>query len=210
MKKIISSIVLLLFFFVQVQAQNWQTAKDVPLFKQKLNESNAKIQSMKSDFFQEKKLTFMAQKINSKGVMWYKKPDKLRLSYTQPNKYEMVILGSKVLFKNGDKISKVDANNNKLFKYINDLMMSSMKGEVLNNTDFSYQFKENAQSMLVEMKPLKPALATYITQIHLIFSKTDWQLNSMEMFEKGGDVTLIKFSNRLINSNFQDEVFKIQ
>src|SRR6478609_3610784 len=123
--------------------------KDVAGFKTKMTEANKKINTLKCNFVQEKNLSFMAEKVISKGNMKYKKPDMMRLDYVTPFQYSMSLYKGKVMIKDNGKVSKFNTKSNKLFKYINDLMINAVQGNVLDNPDFKFTYKESEKNFLI-------------------------------------------------------------
>ncbi len=184
--------------------------KDVAGFKTKLNQKNQTITSMKCDFTQEKSLSFMAQKVISKGNMKFKKPDMMKLEYTTPFQYIMSLYKGKVVIKDNGKVNKYDAKSNKLFKYVNDLMINAVQGNVLDSKEFAIVFKENSKFFLMEMTPVDAAMKEYVNKVNVYVSKTDFGVVKVEMTEKSGDYTLISFINRVYNTPIKDEEFVVQ
>jgi outer membrane lipoprotein-sorting protein len=184
--------------------------KDVAGFKTKLNQKNQTITSMKCDFTQEKSLSFMAQKVISKGNMKFKKPDMMKLEYTTPFQYIMSLYKGKVVIKDNGKVNKYDAKSNKLFKYVNDLMINAVQGNVLDSKEFAIVFKENSKFFLMEMTPVDAAMKEYVNKVNVYVSKTDFGVVKVEMTEKSGDYTLISFINRVYNTPIKDEEFIVQ
>jgi outer membrane lipoprotein-sorting protein len=184
--------------------------KDVTGFKTKLNQKNQATSTLTCDFVQEKSLSFMAQKVLSKGTMKFKNPDMMKLEYTTPFQYIMSLYKGKVLIKDNGKVSKYDTNSNKVFKYVNDLMINAVKGNVADSKEFSIVYKENAKTVLMEMTPVDATMKDYVNKVLVTVSKTDFGVLKVEMTEKSGDYTLITFSNRVYNTIIQDEVFIVR
>ncbi|WP_299251397.1 outer membrane lipoprotein carrier protein LolA [uncultured Cytophaga sp.] len=184
--------------------------KDVSGFKTKLNQKNQATSTLACDFVQEKSLSFMAQKVLSKGTMKFKNPDMMKLEYTTPFQYIMSLYKGKVLIKDNGKVSKYDTNSNKVFKYVNDLMINAVKGNVADSKEFSIVYKENAKTVLMEMTPIDVTMKDYVNKVLVTVSKADYGVLKVEMTEKSGDYTLITFSNRVYNTIIQDEVFIVR
>lgn len=192
------------------QTDPYTAMKDVAGFKTKLNQKNQTINTMSCDFVQEKSLTFMAQKVISKGNMKYKKPDMMKLEYTTPFQYIMSLYKGKVIIKDNGKVNKYDAKSNKLFKYVNDLMIKAVQGNVADAKEFTIVFKENSKHYLMEMTPIDAAMKEYVNKVNVYVAKTDYGVVKVEMTEKSGDYTVISFINRIYNTTIKDEEFSIQ
>lgn len=213
MKKYIVFVSVALTFMLSswiVQSDPYVAMKDVAGFKTKLNQKNQTINTLSCDFMQEKSLSFMAQKVISKGTMKYKKPDMMKLEYTTPFQYIMSLYKGKVIIKDNGKVSKYDSKSNKVFKYVNDLMINAVQGNVADSKEFSIVYKENSKTFLMEMTPVDVSMKEYVTKVLVTVSKTDYGVLKVEMTEKNGDYTLITFTNRVYNTPLKDEEFLVQ
>src|SRR4249920_3051842 len=65
-------------------------------FETKFAAASQKITTIKSDFVQEKELSMLSEKIISKGKFWFKKENAVRMEYTEPFQYLMIINGTKI------------------------------------------------------------------------------------------------------------------
>ncbi|WP_314002158.1 LolA family protein [Xanthocytophaga flava] len=202
-------VILACFSFV-LQDDPYQPMKEIQTFKTKLNQTNQSISSMKCNFVQEKQLSFLAQKVISKGNLSYKKPDKMKIEYTTPFVYSMSLYNGKAYVKDNDKVSKFDTRSNKLFKYINDLMIQSVQGNILDNPDFVINYQENKSLFLVDMTPKDKSIQEYLDKVKIFVQKSSYQVVAVEISEKGGDYTHINFINRVYNNNLPDEGFIIK
>lgn len=211
MKKYIAIAVVLFMVLLSsmVASDPYVAMKDVAGFKAKLNHKNQTINTLSCDFVQEKSLSFMAQKVISKGTMKYKKPDMMKLEYTTPFQYIMSLYKGKVLIKDNGKVSKYDSKSNKVFKYVNDLMINAVQGNVADSKEFSIVFKENSKTYLMEMTPIDVTMKDYVSKVLVTVSKTDYGVLKVEMTEKSGDYTLITFVNRVYNTPLKDEEFLV-
>ena len=139
MRKII--LILLVFAFCfssKAQYPGYSPVEDFVKFKMDFSVATGKIVSIKSDFMQEKNLSMISEKIISKGKFWFKKESKVRMEYTQPYQYIMVLNKDKVFIKDGQKENTVSTKSNKLFQQINKIMIDCMQGTAFNNTDFKF------------------------------------------------------------------------
>jgi outer membrane lipoprotein-sorting protein len=198
------------FSSLSTDSDPYTVLKDVAGFKTKLNQKNQTISTLRCDFVQEKSLSFMAQKVLSKGIMMYKKPDMMKLEYTTPFSYIMSLYKGKVIVKDNGKVNKYDTKSNKVFKYVNDLMIAAVQGNVADSKDFTIVYKENSKSYLMEMTPIDISMKEYVTNVKVTISKTDFGVLNVEMTEKSGDYTLITFTNRVYNTPIKDEAFLVQ
>jgi outer membrane lipoprotein-sorting protein len=178
-------------------------------FKKTFAEATASTQSIQSDFSQEKTLSMLSEKINSVGKFWFQKKDKLRMEYTRPFQYLMILQGGKIYIKDGQKENKISAGSNKVFQQVNRILLDCVSGNMLSNEDFQSRVFESVGSFLVELKPVAKNLGALYKNINIVMDKKDYSVTAIEMYEVSGDNTIIRFQNKIINGHISDSVFNI-
>ena len=73
--------------------------KDVAGFRQKLTTVTAGINTIESDFTQEKKLSILSNTLVSKGHFCFRRENNIRWEYLQPYKYLIIISQDKIYYK---------------------------------------------------------------------------------------------------------------
>jgi outer membrane lipoprotein-sorting protein len=211
MPKIFFIIVLSVSSFGKLYAQHagYTTMADLHGFKSAFATASQHIQTIKSDFVQEKNLSMLSEKIISRGKFWFKKTDLVRMEYSQPYSYLLVINKSNVYVKDGQKENKISTKSNKLFQQINKIILDCVQGTALSNPDFKILVFESAQSYLIELTPVGKGLKEYFKSINVVVSKKDYSVNKIEMLEPGGDNTVISFTNKELNPQISDALFTI-
>jgi outer membrane lipoprotein-sorting protein len=211
MKKQIFSLLFLLPFTIigQIPA-GFKALKDTVTFKQKMEAQSKLINSMESNFTQEKYLSVMSEKIITKGHFYFKKVNMLRWEYTDPYKYVIAINKDKMFIKDNNKITKYDINSNKMFKSINEMMVNTVQGNLLNNKDYKPAFYENDKNYLVELSPVQKAAKDFLKNIYLYIDKADYTVVKVKLTEPGDDYTTIDFTERKSNQPIADEKFTIK
>lgn len=205
-------IALVLFSVHSLHAQypGYTAVSDISTFKNEFAAAAKKTTSIKSNFVQEKNLSMLAETITSKGKFWFKKDNMVRMEYTQPFDYLMILNKDKVYVKDAQKENKISAKSNKLFQQINRIMIDCMQGTTLSNTDFKTRVFENKNTYLVELQPVAKGMKDLFKYINVVIDKKDYSVNSIEMLELSGDNTVIRFVNKELNTNIQDALFAIK
>jgi outer membrane lipoprotein-sorting protein len=178
-------------------------------FRKSFTRATEATESVQSGFTQEKTLTMLSEKINSSGKFWFQKKDKLRMEYTRPYIYLMILNNGKIYVKDGPKENKVSAGSNKIFRQVNRILLDGVAGRMLDNPDFQSRLFENDGSWLVEFKPLDKNLKELYKYINIVLDKKDYSASAIEMYEISGDKTIIRFQNKEINAHIPDSVFNI-
>lgn len=201
---------LLLLFPIISFAQAFKPLKDTTLLKSKIESMSKSTQSIESDFVQEKNLTILSEKIISKGHFVFKKENLLRWEYQTPSKYLIVINKEKVLIKDEKKTTKYDMNSNKVFKEINDIMLSCVQGTIFKSNKFKTSYFENESSYKLELYPQVKNMKETFKKIILYFDKNVTSVSKLEMVEVNDDYTTLNFVNKKLNAPIAESLFIVK
>jgi|SRR6185437_1626669 len=200
--------ILFCVFSVSLFAQtSFKTVKDTVLLKENINAISKETNSLESDFTQIKTLSMLSEKITSKGHFCFKKDNLLRWEYTSPYTYIIVINKDKVLIKDESKLRKYNMNSNKVFKEINDIMISCIDGKILASNKFKIGYEENDKAYRLELIPLVKGMKESLKKIYMYFDKAVTSVTKLEMVESTDDFTVIDFTNKKVNGNVPAEKF---
>ena len=193
------------------RAQNpgFTVLKNPESFKLAFNNAAKTTNSIKSDFIQEKNLSMLADKIISKGKFWFKKENRVRMEYTHPFAYLMILNGGRIYVKDGQKENKISANSGKVFQQVNRLLLDCVGGTIFSNSDFHTRILESPKAYLIELEPVAKNLAALYQKINIFIDKKDYSASAIDMFEISGDNSSIRFLNKELNANIPDTLFTI-
>ncbi len=192
------------------QPAGFHTLKDEPFFRQKFSETAVKLSTIQADFVQVKNLNVLDEKITSKGKFWFKKQNKVRMEYSSPYTYLMIINQDKMTIKDGAKSTTLSSKGNKLLENVNKIMIDCVQGTAIDSKDFVIKIFENEKQYLLEMVPAKKVMLEFISDIRLYIEKTDYSVHKMEMIEPNGDNTIFTFLNKKFNENIAETFFTVQ
>ena len=200
--------VLFLYCFSSFSQSSYKPIEDISLFKSDLAEMSRKTNTIKSDFIQDKNLSFLSEKIISKGLFYFKKENKIRWQYTDPFDYLIIINDDKIFIKDEDKESKYDMGSNKIFNEINKIITGCVQGEILNNDkDYKIEYYENDNFYYVKLTPYSDKMKEFLSNIDIYFDKNNFSVSILEMIELSGDYTKIEFTNKKLNEEIPDKEF---
>jgi len=200
--------VLVLYCLSSFSQSSFKAIKDISFFKSKLAEMTEKTNTIKSDFIQEKNLSFLSEKIISKGLFYFKKENKIRWQYTEPFDYLIIINDDKIYIKDEDRESKYEMASNKIFKEINKIITGCVQGEILyNDKEYKIEYYENDNFYYVKLTPYSEKMKEFLSNINIYFNKKDFSVSKLEMIELSGDYTKIEFINKKLNEEIPDETF---
>ncbi len=194
----------------KAQRPGYALLADVSSFQTQFAAASQKTNTIKSDFVQEKNLSLLAEKIVSKGKFWFKRENAVRMEYTQPFQYLMIINGSNVYIRDSQKENKISTKSNKLFQQINTIMIDCVNGKALQSNDFKVRLFEGKTTFIAELSPVNKNLKTLFSNINMIIEKKDYAVSRIEMHEPSGDNTSIHFVNRQFNIPLADALFAIR
>lgn len=203
--------VLFLFFLPLLGfSQNFKPLKDTLSLKQKIESMSKATNSIEADFIQEKNLSMLSEKIISKGHFVFKKENMLRWEYQTPSKYLIVINKDKVIIKDEKKTNKYDMNSNKVFKEINDIMLSCVQGTIFKSNKFKTSYYENDKGYKLELIPQVKNMKETFKKINLYFDKNVTSVAKMEMIENNDDLTSLDFINKKLNAPVTETIFIVK
>jgi len=197
-------------FSATAQREGYKPVQNIEQFKKDFAAQNAKINSVKSSFVQEKTLTMLTEKITSTGDFWFKRSDKVRIEYKTPYSYVLIINGDQMITKDSQKESHMNTSSNKLFRQINRIIIDCVQGTILNSKDFSVKVLENQNQFLVQLTPQTKTIKEFFQTISLTLDKSDYSVSELELLEQGGDTTVMRFGNKQLNSTISDSVFTVK
>lgn len=204
------ALVIITALTAKAQYAGYNAVADLDKFKAEFAAATQKTGSIKADFTQEKNLSMLSEKIISKGNFWFKKDSRVRMEYTTPFKYLMILNKDKVYVKDGTRESRVSTRSNKMFQQINRIMIDCMQGTMLSNTDFKTRVFENRSGALVELTPVSKGMKEMFRSINVVVDKKDFSVLSIQMQELSGDNTIMRFTNKELNASIPDNLFDIR
>ena len=211
MRKILLSCFLVsLFTCLPAWSQTKLTAEQQKQIIEKVNKSAMAASSMQCDFSQTKKMKLLSKEMQSKGVMYFKRPNQLRWQYTAPYDYTFILNGDKVQLKSTKSTKNIDVQGNKMFRQISDIILNSVTGGSLKSSaDFSVEVYKSAEGYFARMYPKKKELKQIYQAIEIYFNPSLTLISSVKMIEKTGDVTTVKLTNTKTNIPLDEKLFKV-
>jgi len=175
---------------------------------EKVSANAISMKTMTCNFEQIKELSFLNDKSISKGLLFYKKPNKIRWEYKHPYSYIFIMNGEKVILQSENNKNEINLNSSKQFQQISKIILGGVSGNGLtNSSDFHIFFYTSNEDYKLQLQPLKKEIKSLFSQINLFVNKGDGSINKVEMIEKTGDKTIIRFLSMKRNMLLNDEVF---
>ncbi len=208
MCKIFISFLLMVFVFGAAGQSDFRPVEDVEAVGGRLNQMAKSLQSIQSDFHQEKYMDFLNVSLESEGKFWFQKENMLRWEYTKPFNYIVIINDGVVQISDEGREQEFRIKGNRIFEQVNKIIVASMSGDVVEDESFDVEFFENPDLYLVKMKPLQKEVAQVINEMEMYFEKESLHMSKIIMKEPNGDHTVIRYFNRKTNEPIPSAMFR--
>ena len=197
-----------LFLFPQ---QNLMDVATIQRIKNVISQTAEATKTISAGFTQEKELSILNDKIISSGKFCFRQENLLRWEYIHPFSYTIIIRGPVIRIKDDDQVREFNANDNPVFAEINRIIVGSVRGTLLRDeVNFKASYFQNVQHYIVTLIPASDVFKESIRKINLYFSKSDFSVDAVELYETGTDRTRITFRDKKINQILPDETFVLE
>lgn len=179
--------------------------------KQKVNQTASAMKTMQCDFVQTKHLKMLNNDFESHGKMYYQQSNKLRWEYTSPYSYTFILNNDQVLLKNKQRNDLIDIKQNKLFREIVRIMMSSVVGNCLaDDKNYKVSIATIGNEWVATLLPQRKDMKQMFQKLVLHFNAKKSVVNTVELFDKNGEKTIIELKNIRTNETITSNMFVIQ
>ena len=179
--------------------------------RQKIAAAAQAMTSLQCDFVQTKQLKMLNDKMVSEGRMYYSQKDKLRWEYVKPYQYIFIMNGDRVLLKNKERSDVIDVRQNKIFREIARIMMSSVVGDCLSDDrTFKTSISTTGGDWVATLLPQRKDMKQMFQKIILHFDQRQATVSRVELVEKNGDQTTIDLKNIRKNETIAPRTFAVE
>lgn len=176
----------------------------------KMEQSSNALRSLQCDFVQSKKMKILNKEMNSKGVLYFKKPDKIRWQYTSPYDYTFIMNGDKVQLKSAKSTKNIDIQGNKIFRQVSSIILNTVTGGGLKNSaDFDVELFRSNDAYFAKMLPKKREIKQVYSAIEVYFNASLTMVESIKMIERSGEYTVVKLVSPKMNNPINESLFKV-
>jgi outer membrane lipoprotein-sorting protein len=184
------------------------TAEQQKQIVEKIDKASSAMKTMQCDFTQTKRMKMLSKDMQSKGVMYFKRPDKLRWQYTSPYDYTFIMNGDKVQIKSMKSTKNIDVQQNKMFRQITNIILSSITGGTLRTSaDFTVELWQQDKSYFVKLYPKKKELKQLYQHLEIWFDPALTKVSTVKMMEKTGDMTIVNLLNTKYGVTINEKLF---
>lgn len=203
-------LIFLIMMFNNLEAQDqYHPVNDIEGFRHKVIEASFLTQSISSEFVQLKHLSFLEEDVESFGNFYFQKENRLRWEYTAPFFYLIIFNMDTILIRDEQNTNLYDAASGRMFREINNIMLSMVNGSILESSDFEFEYFENTSSYMLELSPQDSNMKEFLSKIRLFINKSDYTVDELYMIEKSNDYTHIRFTNKRLNEDIPQHIFDL-
>lgn len=210
-KILLSCLLVFLSPCLPMMGQTKLTAEQQKQIVEKIDKASSAMKTMQCDFTQTKRMKMLSKDMQSKGVMYFKRPDKLHWQYTSPYDYTFIMNGDKVQIKSMKSTKNIDVQQNKMFRQITNIILNSVTGGTLKSSnDFTVEMYKADAGYYAKLLPKKKELKQLYQYLEIWFNPALTMVSSVKMVEKTGDVTVVKLTNTKIGVAVDEKLFAIR
>ena len=166
-----------------------------------------KIQSIESDFVQEKHMRILARPLVSKGHFVYKTPASLRWEYHEPMQRVMLMHKGAVrrFIQTKGEWAEDTASHLQSMDFVLQEISNWLNGRFDENPLFKATLASNNRIVL---KPKKSGMDQFIQRIEMVMSDQPGVMKEVLIFENEASYTRFQFISPIINQAFAEAVFQ--
>ena len=169
----------------------------------------SKVKTLSSDFFQERHTSMLQEVVQSKGHFYFETPDRLRWELTQPSRMGFALNGNKGKRWQGstDAFQTFELHQEPGIKAFADQVFAWVRADFdwLNKGYLITVLGQNPVTL--KLVPRQQPGTNGLDHLLVIFAPDLTCVSSIEIREKDGDFTRIRFRNTLVNTALQKDLF---
>jgi len=176
---------------------------------QKIRRAMEGIETVSGDFSEEKRLVMLKEPVVLKGRFYYIRPDRLRWEHLTPEIQGIAVSnghGSKWL-QDASKATPFELDSAPAIRRFVDQVLSWIRGDFDGTTD-KYRIAVSSKGPVsVVLTPISEAEKAFLDRILITFSSDLRHVQSVDIHEKDGDASRIRFTRVQINRVLEPGLF---
>lgn len=169
------------------------------------------VETLHSDFVQEKYLSMFEEKLTSTGQFYYQRPDLLRWELLTPIASGFVIKGD------GGRRWHQSITGSEPFKLEHDKAMGLIAQQLFAwakadlewlHSNYTITMVPQVAGQPIQLRLVPPAAsAGFLSYLLITFAADASYVDTVEIHETDGDYTIINFNNTVVNSRIESKIF---
>ena len=181
-------------------------------FIKKIAKSMAKVQTVVAEFEQEKHYSLFDGVLKQKGMILYRRPDRLRWEIQQPFRSILIVAGTEVAkfeFRKGKRKKLQLGRAKDVLLIVMDQIRGWFRGDFeKSDRDYRVDFFDQTPARIV-MRPRSKSLRKAVHSIELVLAKDLASVTQVTIREQGGDKTVMRFTRHKAVKTLDAEYFDV-
>lgn len=163
------------------------------------------VEDFTADLIQEKRVSLLREKVISRGVIQFKRPNKVLIELFDPDPSLMVVDGTTLwlYFKRERVAQKYRVGDNPMLKRYLMILENPFRDEWGKPTSI----RKEGDFAVLEVIPGEAE--TIYAKVTLWVSTQTWLIRKLALYEKGGDFTILSYENIRVNTGIPDSNFTL-
>jgi outer membrane lipoprotein-sorting protein len=180
-----------------------------------IDRQQEKIQTLAASFYQKRETSLVQGPLVSRGIIKFKRPDRVHLLYLQPELMEMAFRGGKVQIyypSRSQAETYLWSRNSRVGRHLNPLMGIFQKslGRLATSYAITYQGLEGDGTYRFRLQPREEEARKFLLGVDLWIDKNSGAILRFEMVEINQDRLKLEFRNLQVNSPLTDDDLSIK
>ena len=178
----------------------------------KVDAAKASVETLAGEFTQKNKVKLFKQELNSKGLLYFRKPRQIRWEYLSPDPSVMILDGNKATLTTPGAAPQVfdldkDATMRAIFDQLLTWLGPGSLAAARDQYDMAAAGTAAAPALALTPKP-QSEIARAFSRIELRLDPRTWLMKSIVLVEKSGDEKQIDFTRLATNAKLPPDAFK--
>lgn len=175
----------------------------------RITEARKRIKTLQAPFTQTRVIGLLASEVKSEGKLTLVRPDRLRWDLFPPDAVTYWIGPDGLAMRNEDGVTKVGkAAAGRFAAVLGDLLV--MLGGDMRKLRERYEIKvkEQGSTLLLQAVPKDETVKKHVSKLRMKATDAGQTIERIEIHEKGGDRSIIRFGTFTKNEPVKDEVIE--
>lgn len=200
-----------LFLFISLFVVTFVANAQHDVVIQKIKSANEQYKTVTCNFTQSKTMAMVDKVINSEGVLFFNRADKLKMDYTTPQGNLLLITGESLVMVQGNKKNDFNTKQNAQMRNLKNTLLFSIAGDVdavAKENGANVEFAETSDYYKFVLVKADKQVKSRMTTLELSYSKNDYSLCVMVMEEANGTRTTYNTPVKMFNKPIDETVFE--
>lgn len=180
-------------------------------FEERMRAQSGRIESIQSAFTQVKYIEVLRERVVSRGTFYYRRSNMMRMDYTSPVHYQMIVNGDKIKTTSDGRSTTTKLGGNKMMMQMQSTITACLAGDFSQlSRQFDWELSETPRHYLLTCQPRQAQVRAYLVQIVMTVEKDDLSLSRLKLMETATNYTEYTFVSQQLNTLRDASLFEIR